>query len=358
MTTKAKTDNRDKFVTTAAGAFMLIDVSIGKRTMQQRLPKTVEEQVLRILAAKGELEPGVMSLPINLFGPHHTDFLSQVVAPRNKLRTYVYEATLPFSVSEGQKRGPRLIPVARVPEFLQTVAKLVKAAEDALAGFMRSYDLYCEAGCKAADHNVRVSGVRASKYLKYPDAKAFRESFYISISPPRPLPAFDLERFGSLPADLAAQIADANNSVLAEQLEVAKVAAMEQAQAQMDTVVKQLRDGKRLHSSLITNSRAAARMLRDMVAGYDNDPRLLALADLIDQKIGSVADVEVWKNHDGMRDASIKAATTVSAGIRDYRKAVEAERKAAAAKVKAKPAASNKSAATGAFVGGVMADLL
>jgi hypothetical protein len=333
-----------KFVETAAANLMTIDVSIGKKSMVCKISGAVRSDILGKLAAQGEVLEGT-DLTFGLFGPHQADFNLQVVAPRNKVRTYIYENTLPMT---GSTR--RIVPVSRLPQFLKDVAALVDRADAAMAAFMPHFDTYCEAGRKAADHNVRKSGVRVSEHMKYPSKAAFKDAFYIRITPPAPLPAVDLSKLGALPADLAGQIADANAALLADQLTGAKAAAMDAARAQMDTVVKQLEKGERLFPSLIENSKRVARMLREMTESYDRDPALLALADLIDAKIASVKDTEVWRNSPEIRKESVKAARTVVKGIKDLQKTATKDAKAAA-----KPKGKGKGKV---IVGGLLGDLL
>jgi len=55
-------------------------------------------------------------------------------------------------------------------------------------------------------------------------------------------------------------------------------------------------------------------MLRDLVDGYDNDPRIIAMADRIDTEIASQS-VDRWKDSDYARLTSLKAAETVSKGL-------------------------------------------
>jgi hypothetical protein len=120
-----------------------------------------------------------------------------------------------------------------------------------------------------------------------------------------------------LPAGLAADIAKRHEQTLAKQLEGAKDAAIKGAKDHMDTVEKQLTEGKRLHKSLLDNAKTHAAMLRGMVKGYDNDPRVLQLADLIDEQIGSITSIEHVKHSTIVRDRAVRAAKTVSKGLSD-----------------------------------------
>ena len=69
----------------------------------------------------------------------------------------------------------------------------------------------------------------------------------------------------------------------------------------MATVEKQLTDGKRLHQSLLDNAKRHASLLRGR--GADNDPRVLEVADLIDERIGSIPNIQ-WMKSNGTKPQS------------------------------------------------------
>ena len=89
----------------------------------------------------------------------------------------------------------------------------------------------------------------------------------------------------------------------------------------MATVEKQLTDGKRLHQSLLDNAKRHASLLRGMVEGYDNDPRVLEVADLIDQRIGSIPDIQWMKDNGTKRGQAIRAASTANKALAAIAKA-------------------------------------
>ena len=135
-----------------------------------------------------------------------------------------------------------------------------------------------------------------------------------SISNPECISPVDMDRFGSLPVPLANEISAKANDQLTSQLESAKTEAMKAAKDHMDVVIKQLTDGKRLSETLVSLSALHSKMLRDLVDGYDNDPRIIAMADRIDAEIASQS-VDRWKDSDYARLTSLKAAETVSKGL-------------------------------------------
>ena len=244
---------------------------------------------------------------INALGMHHGE-LKSVMGKYKRIRTYLYQNTLSFSQAEEgmQKRGKRLIPVVRVPEVLNQLNVLKKEAESALDDLLPHWDHLC---------NIAQS--RAGQFsteIKYLNSSEVRGRFKASISNPECISPVDMDRFGSLPTSLANKIAKASNDKLTSQLESAKTEAMKAAKSHMDVVIKQLTDGKRLSETLVSLSALHSKMLRDLVEGYDNDPRILAMADRIDNEIASQS-VDMWKQSDYRRNKSIDAAKIISKGL-------------------------------------------
>ncbi len=101
----------------------------------------------------------------------------------------------------------------------------------------------------------------------------------------------------------------------------AKLSDIDGAQTHLDVVDKQLTEGKRLHQSLLDNAKRHAALLRGMVEGYDNDPRVLEVADLIDQRIASIPNIEQVKYNSTKRQQAIRAAGTASKALAAVAKA-------------------------------------
>lgn len=286
----------------ACNAFMLLTVSVS---FYSGTAKLIEA------AQRAETEAGAddtgARMYINALGAHHGE-LKAVIGKYQKIRTYLYQSTLSFSQAEDgqQKRGKRLIPVTRVPEVLAQLQVLKSEAEDALNDLLPQWDHLC---------NIAQSrSGRFGDEVKYPSAYEVRDRFKARISVPECISPVDMDRFGSLPTSLANDIAQASNDQLTNQLESAKAEAMKAAKDHMDVVIKQLTDGKRLSETLVSLSALHSKMLRDLVDGYDNDPRIIAMADRIDAEIASQS-VDRWKDSDYARLTSLKAAETVSKGL-------------------------------------------
>ena len=286
------------FIETASNNFMLVQVTVRRWSGVQQLKSGSAKA-----AQQANANPDAARMYVNLLGSHHAD-LKQVSAKFAAIRTYLYEHTLPFSdAGEGQqRRGDRLVAVANVPEVLSKLGELKSEAYAALDAFLPEYDRLREF---AIQHDLGDWRNEVS----YPTADEVRSMFAASLTPPQPIPMCDMSAL-NLPAGLAADIAARHEAALSTQLEGAKDAAIDGARDHMANVEKQLTEGKRLHQSLIDNAKRHATLLRGMVQGYDNDPRVLQIADLIDEQIGSIGNIEKVKNSATLRATAIRAAQT------------------------------------------------
>jgi len=297
------------FIETASNNFMLVQVTVRRWSGVQQL-----KQGSAKAAEQANANPEAFRGYVNLLGSHHAD-LKQVSAKFAAIRTYLYENTLPFSdAGEGQqRRGDRLVAVANVPEVLSKLGELKSEAYDALDAFLPEYD-------RLRDLALRFDMGEWKREVSYPTCDEVRGMFAASLTPPQPIPVCDMSGL-NLPAGLAADIAARHEAALSTQLEGAKDAAIDGARDHMGNVEKQLTEGKRLHQSLIDNSKRHASLLRGMVQGYDNDPRVLQIADLIDEQIGSIGNIERVKNSATLRATAIRAAKTAHKTLGDVAKA-------------------------------------
>jgi len=292
-----------------ANNYMVLDISIGRAD-----PMKHSAVASDAAAAECKVDGAVpVRTRVGALGRLTAD-IKQVNSKFASVRTWLYENTLPFTdCDEGQqKRGKRIVPVSRVPEVLAKLAELKGDAFTSLDAFMPDYRQYY--GSRNRADLGRVSDV------DMPDPDVLAGKYRITIGAPEPLPVFNVDTL-ALPAGLAADIAQRHHDRLSKQLDGAKQAAIEGAQKHMDVVEKQLTDGKRLHNSLLDNAQRHARLLRDMVEGYDNDPRVLAIADLIDERIASIPNIEQVKHNATRRNQAIRAANTASKALAEVAKA-------------------------------------
>jgi hypothetical protein len=318
-----------KFVENACGAFMILPASVMRWDGIIKLKKGAAQAAQDAGAASG-----IFRGYVDMLGTAQSQ-LKTVKAGYMAIYTYLYEVSLPF------ERGRYLVPVCRMPEVLAKLAQMKKAADLSRDDFLVEYDRLV-AIAQSQDMGAWKSEVKQ----KYPTAEEVRGRFGVTISAPKRLAPSDMSDI-NLPAELAGQIADANAAELSGQLDKAKACAIAQAEDQVKTLADQLDGGKRLHDSLISNSRQVARMLRDMTQGYDNDPRVLTLADMIDKAV-KVNKTEIWRDNPKIRLDAQRTAEKAHKGLKAIRTAKPAVNKSPAKKTKAGDA----------VIGGVLADLL
>lgn len=300
------------FIETASNNFMLMQVTVRKWKGVQKLKSGSAKA-----AEQARANPESFRGYVNLLGSNQKA-LKDVISKFDAVRTCLTDNSLPFSdAGEGQhRRGDRLIYVPNVPELLTKMNARTLEAYAERDAFLPEYD-------RLRDFAIQHDMGDWRNEVSYPTADEVRRMFSISVTPPRPIPTCDMSAL-NLPAGLAADIAARHEAALSTQLEGAKDAAIEGARDHMATVEKQLTEGVRLYQSLIDNAKRHAAMLRGMVKGYDNDPRVLQLADLIDEQIGSIKSIDHVKHSTIVRDRAVRAAKTVSKGLSDLAAAPKA----------------------------------
>ena len=239
--------------------------------------------------------------------------------PLGANRTYMYDHTLSY------ERGARLVMVPRVPEVLAAIQENLARVKAGLDEFMPRYEAYYNSTNGRAD--------MGNSQITLPTPDKVRASSYITVGVPQPIQPCDLTGL-SLPAGLAADIAERTNAKHAVAAEAAKNAGMQDLIKELDKIAKQLTTGKRIHQSVLDNARTASRKVREFTEGYDNDPRVLAIADLIDDRIASIPSIEQVKNNATLRERAVRAAEAGSKTLAEVVKSPSTATPAA-------PAASN-----------------
>jgi hypothetical protein len=306
-----------EFVENFRKSMVTMTVSIARKGMTQTLPKAVRDQVITYCAkAKKPMADVTMIVP--LFGDYQKVYKDQVIRPRSAINTYWDNISTQLG-ERGKSGVPRGIPSASYIKVRAEFDPMVDFANRSLRAFMQDYDRYCEAGRRAADHNFKKVGVEGgvSSYMDYPTADEFVASMYIDISDPAPLPELGLGNTLHIPKAVAVEIANRNAKKLGESMKAAQANVFTDVIEQMDHVVKQLSQGKRLSASaLINNSKLLGEKLRDFTACMDNDTRITNMADEIIANIGSMTR-EDWGGEDRTlpqekaRQTSIETAKTV-----------------------------------------------
>lgn len=321
---KKPATGKAKFVARAMGGFMVI-----KNLDLHRWAGIVKVEKASVDAAIASgADPEVIHSTARLLGTQHHK-LRAVNSLYVRIYTFMDQRWNAIRIN----RGEYLVPVAKVPEVWCRLKELKAEADKARDKFISEYLRLVKIA--AADMGDLLPEVKD----RYPSESELRTMIGIDLStPPQPLAVNDMSRV-NLPAEYAAEFAGMDTDNLQSQLEEAKRLTLEEAQKQIDAIIRQL-DGGRLSEEVIDRVQRMSAMLRGMVTGYDNDPRLIALADLIDEKVLNVKKREEWKSVPAKRAESLTAARTVQKGLKDYQKAAPAP---AANKSASKPAAPKAS---------------
>ena len=246
---------------------------------------------------------------------------TELKAVQNKaaaVRAFVYARTLPWSgVSDGAKRGPRLLAAVNSLDFLSELNKL-----------KQEYDAAVQSLVAVWPQRV-VSAIQARGALAaaedYPDATEIAGYFGIHIDI-RPVPAIsDFTRL-NVPAELA----EALGAHLASQAETQLNGAMDDLKgrilAELQRVAAQLgkagrQEKTRLYDTLVSNMQTLVTLARSM--NVTGNPALNELADRIDIELLS-RPVEAYRNSPTLAAETADAAQkiAVAAAIDDIWKAV------------------------------------
>lgn len=303
------------FLDNLSKSAMILPYTQGKITTEVKT-KLGAEAVQKALSLGKDVPSGAT---VGALGAMTELAKSIVNKPLSANRTYMYNYTLSY------ERGARLVMVTRVPEVLAAIQENVALVKAGLNEFMPRYEAYYNSTNGRAD--------MGDSQITLPTPDKVRASAYITVGVPQPIQPCDLTGL-SLPAGLAADIAERTNAKHAAAAEAAKNAGMQDLIKELDKVAKQLTTGKRIHQSVLDNARTASRKVREFTEGYDNDPRVLAIADLIDDRIASIPNIEQVKNSATLREQAVRAAEAGSKTLAEVVKSPSTATPAA-------PAASN-----------------
>ena len=220
--------------------------------------------------------------------------------PLGANRSYMYGHTGAY------ERGERIVMIPRIPEVLCAIQEKTAKVYAGRDEFLPRYEAYYKSTNGRAD--------MGDSQIKLPTPDEVSASIYIKVGVPRPIQPCDLTGL-ALPAGLAAEIAERTNAKHAAAAEAAKDAMMRDLIKELDKIAKQLTTGKRIHQSVLDNARLASRKVREFTEGYDNDPRVLEVAEIIDQRISSIPNIEQVKNSATLREQAVRAAEAGSKSL-------------------------------------------
>ena len=320
-----------EFMANAHGSFMTIRVQV-KRWEGVRQSKKVAQAAADAAGAEAQALGG----HIKLMGVHHAE-LKAVKAAGAKINTYLYDHALPTEVD-----GEYMFHVDQIPQVVADLAKLKAEAEAVLEAFLPRYDNYVS----AAKAHLKVYG----EGTKYPTADEVRAKFAITISAPDFVPVADLERFKHLPLAQAAEWAEAAQAKVAHRIEGAREFILDSTRQYMADLEDSLSAGTyRVTDKKVKQVQHLSTQLRQLVRDWDNDPRLTALAELIDEQIAPTIK-DLTKSGPTVHRSVRRAAKTVVKGIDDHKKNT--------AKLKASAPVKSAAVQGEAVGGGMLADLV
>jgi len=295
----------------AAAAFILLSFSLSKKSYKFQLPKSVAQKIAALIAAAEKTSPDgkivAMDIAVPAFGPHQRTYNDLILKPLGQFRNNEVYKLLEIDAA-------RAIPTQQFPvEFPRLEALRDQINSDIELVADEHFDSWVEAGQRSA---LRVYGdvfpaVDAWLRSKTPSKAEFVAANKITIGTPRTINTDSLANV-NLPADMLAKFEAESIAKAEASLEAARQKAVEGLRKQLDLVTTQLDTGERLSDSLIINTKQTVATLRGFIEAYDNDPRLLSIADSIEAKITSTRSVDVWRNNLGARLEGKAAAEVAS----------------------------------------------
>ena len=295
----------------AAAAFILLSFSLSKKSYKFQLPKAIAEKIAALIAAAEKTSPDgkivAMDIAVPAFGPHQKTYNDLILKRLGQFRNNEVYRLLEIDAA-------RAIPTQQFPvEFPRLEALRDEINSDIELVADEHFDAWVDAGQRSA---LRVYGdvfpeIDVWLMSKTPSKAEFVAANKITIGTPRTINTDSLANV-NLPADLLAKFEAESVAKAEASLEAARQKAVEGLRKQLDLVTTQLDTGERLSDSLIINTKQTVATLRGFIEAYDNDPRLLSIADSIEAKITSTRSVDVWRNNLGARLEGKAAAEVAS----------------------------------------------
>lgn len=214
----------------------------------------------------------------NLFASADKE-LKDVHTRGNALRTFVYSRTLPWSASDGAKRGERLLACTQTIQFLTDLNILKKDRDNAVLELVNVWDQ------RVAEALQNLSGLADPG--AYPSSHEVAALFAVSVDL-KPIPAIgDFSRL-NVPAALASAMSARHE----QNAKAAQANAMNDLRDQIiaelkriETQMKKVANGEktRLYDTLITNMQVLVDLAKHM--NLTNNPKLDDLIESIQARI-------------------------------------------------------------------------
>jgi len=205
--------------------------------------------------------------------------LKEVHTMGNALRTFVYNQTLPWSSSDGAKRGERILSTTKAMTFLSELNALKKEYDRAVLALVSVWP-------QRVAEAMRNLGALADS-ADYPDASQLPSMFSVSVDL-KPIPAISDYRRLSVPAELQDALGERHKVAAQVQVQNAMndlrdrfIEELQRIERQMSKVANG--EKTRLYDSLITNMQLLVEMAGSM--NLTNNPKLQELVARIEKKI-------------------------------------------------------------------------
>lgn len=239
--------------------------------------------------------------------------LKDVHTMGNALRTFVYNNTLPWSASDGAKRGERVLATTKAIQFLTDLNALKKERDNAVLTLVSVWDQRVA----EAIHNLGAMGNPDN----YPASTEVAALFAVTVDL-KPIPAIsDFSRL-NIPAELSEALSARHEQAAAVQVANAMndlrdrfVTELQRIETQMGKVAV---GGKtRLYDTLITNMQVLVDMAGHM--NLTNNPKLDELIERIKARV-VMRPVSAYK--DNVALAAELAADAKAIGLEAMEQAV------------------------------------
>lgn len=197
----------------------------------------------------------------------------------NAMRTFVYSNTLPWSASDGAKRGERLLSTAKAIQFLQDLNTYKKDYDDAVLELVNVWP-------SRVTEAMSNLGALADQD-DYPDANELATLFSVAVDL-KPIPAMgDFSRL-NVPAELAAALGQRHAMAAQVQVSNAMNDLRDRFIEELQRIEKQMTkaaagEKTRLYETLITNMQVLVDMAKHM--NLTGNSKLDELAERIKSKV-------------------------------------------------------------------------
>lgn len=289
----------DELSNTLASNFMLVDMNLRSWSGKSTDRKASSE----LITSKGaSADSG--SFVKNLLASANAE-LKEVHTRGNAMRTFVYSNTLPWSASDGAKRGERLLATTKAIRFLGDLAAFKKEYDSAVL------DLVSVWPNRVAQAMQNLGSLANPD--DYPDANEIATLFSVAVDL-KPIPAMgDFSRL-NVPAELAVALGERHAAAAQVQVANAMNDLRDRFVEELHRIEKQMTkaaggEKTRLYETLITNTQVLVDMAENM--NLTNNPKLDELVQRIKSQVLS-RPISAYKDNAPLANALAEDAKALA----------------------------------------------